>query len=141
LFGINSIIGVLGETGKKLAEHNISIEFPTAGIDDLSFIVREKYLKNKHPNFVTNILKDLERIVGEETNVDFREGLGALVVAGKNLKGNIGVAGEILQSLANNRINLKFLSQRPNERSIAFGINDSDAKLAVNAVYENHVKY
>jgi aspartate kinase len=138
-FGMNDRVGVGRQMLQVFEEKGIPIEFITTGIDDLSVIFREDELK-KSPDSINDIVNKLYSVMGEDSLVDFQEHLGSLVVAGKGLKGRKGVSANIQLTLAEADVNIRFISQGPLERCIIYGINGSDSKRAVNAVYDKYLR-
>jgi len=139
VFGLNGMIGVGRKILQIFEEEKISIEFITTGIDDFSVIFREDQLKYPLKN-IGDITEKLYSLLGEDASIDFQEHLGSLVVAGKGLKGKKGISANIQQTLAEADIHIKFISQGPLERSIIYGINSSDSKKAVNAIYDKYLR-
>jgi len=139
VFGLNGMIGVGRKILQIFEEEGISIEFITTGIDDFSVIFREDQLKYPLKN-IGDITEKLYSLLGEDASIDFQEHLGSLVVAGKGLKGKKGISANIQQTLAEADIHIKFISQGPLERSIIYGINSSDSKKAVNAIYDKYLR-
>ena len=129
--------------GKKLFDiferENISVEFMPMGIDDMSFIFSEDQISYA-PNKINDIEKKISECIGENAQISFQEHLGSLVVSGKGLKGRKGISADIQSTLAQAEVNLRFISQGPQERCIIYGIDSSDGKKAVNAIYDKYLK-
>jgi len=135
-FGLNSMYGI----GKKMLQifedEKVSVEFITTGIDDMSVIFREEQIAA--PNKIDRIIKKLDSLT-EDPVTEFQDNLGSLVVAGKGLKGNRGLAANIQGTLADANVNIRFISTGPLERCIVYGIDHSDCKKAVFAVYNRYL--
>ncbi len=138
-FGLNDSVGV----GRKILEiferRNTPVEYLTTGIDDMSVIVNISYFSRNSYN-ASEVLSELRSILGEDANISLQQDLGSLVVAGKGLRGRRGISGEIQSLLADTGVNIRFISQGPLERSIVYGIQSTDGKKAVNALYDRYLK-
>jgi len=139
LFGLNGMIGIARKILQIFEEEKISIEFITTAIDDFSVIFREDQLKHPFKD-IRDITEKLYSLMGEDASINFQEHLGSLVVAGKGLKEKKGIFANIQQTLAEADVNIKFISKGPLERSIIYGINSSDTKKAVNAIYNKYLR-
>jgi len=79
-------------------------------------------------------------LVGKEVLVEFQEHLGSLVVAGEGLKGKKGISAAVQMTLAQAGVNIKFISQGPQESCIIYGVDSSNSLKAVDAVYDQYLK-
>ncbi len=136
-FGLNEMIGVGMNLLQVFEKRKIPIEHNPSGIDDLSFVLKKKYIGR---NQIGGIINDLYSVLGDDASIAFQEHLGTVVVAGKGLKGSKGISGRIQIALADADVNIKFISQGPLERCIIYGITESDHGRAVNAIYDNFLR-
>lgn len=139
IFGLNNMRGVGRKILQTFEEEGMSVEFITTGIDDISVILKEEQLAG-NPNRIGIITDKLYALIGQDAAIRFQEHLGSLVVAGKGLKGKKGISANIQTTLAEADINIKFISQGPLERCIIYGIEHSDGKKAVNAIYDKYIR-
>jgi aspartate kinase len=141
-FGLNDQIGIGEKILGQFRENNLSVEYITTGIDDMSIIFKKDQYLDKNPDRIKNIEEITPRVKSVVSNgyVSFQDNLGAVVVAGKGLKGNRGIAAKIQKCLADNKINLRFISQGPSERCIVYGVEEKDGETAVRAIYKNFLK-
>ncbi|MBI5398566.1 aspartate kinase [Candidatus Woesearchaeota archaeon] len=136
-FGVNEEVGVLRRILQVFEDKNISVEYVPSAIDDISVIVRDDELK-KHD--IGMIVGRIQSALGCGTDVNFKEHLGCLAVAGKALRGHRGISASIQSTLADAGVNIIFISQGSEERCIIYGINGSDHKKAVNAIYDKYLR-
>ena len=135
--GLNDVIGVAADILIVFKNRQISTEFITTGIDDISIILSESQLDS---TAVSEIIRELGNVSGTKASVSFTEHLGSLVIAGKSLPFSKGIAGNIQQTLSRAGIVTHFLLMGPSKRCIIFGISSCDHIKALNAVYEEHLK-
>ncbi|WP_090844162.1 aspartate kinase [Alkalicoccus daliensis] len=114
-----------------LAEEGISFEHTPSGIDNMSIIVREEYLNEEaEKKILERIQKELDV---EEVHVE-RE-LAMVMVVGEGMAKTVGVAAKATTALAEAGVNIKMINQGSSEVSMMFGVNASEADLAVTSLY------
>lgn len=136
-FGLNDTLGIGRRILRVFEQEGASVEFITTGIDDMSVILREEQLKGSQAR--ARIKEKLRNILGSDASIEFQKNIGSLVVAGKGLRGNKGISAGIQSTLADAGVNIKFISQGPQERSIIYGIESQDSSKAVRAVYSKYL--
>jgi aspartate kinase len=137
-FGMNEEIGIVAGVVDVFSRRGISIEYIPTGIDDFSVVLRQEQIEGKQD--IGRIINDIYGVVGESTDVEFKQNLGCLVVAGKELKGRRGTLADVAKTLAEARVNIEIHSQGRRERSMVFGILAEDGPKAVNAVYDKYLR-
>ncbi len=106
-FGLNEKIGIIEKILGQFRERNISIEYITTGIDDISVIFKKDQCPNRN-----DILFGVKSVIPEGGYVTLQNNLGAVVVAGQGLRGNRGIAAKIQECLAESELNLQVNSLR-----------------------------
>ncbi len=122
--------------GRKLLsifeEMDLSYEHCPSGVDNISVILDQNQLK---PETVNNIIRAIdERLAPDEIRTEF--GIALVSVVGEGLIHKIGVLSQAAGALSNAGVNIKMVNQGSSEISIIFGIDASDEKKAVNALYK-----
>jgi aspartate kinase len=138
MYGLNEMLGIGWRVLKIFADEKVSIEYPISSIDDISIVFQQDQLKSQ--DSLGNIMRNLKDMLGTKARVEFKDNLGALVVAGKGLKGTVGVSADIQLTLAATGINLEFITQGSQQRCIVYGVKFSDGKKAVNAIYDKYLR-
>lgn len=134
-FGLNEELGIARKILQIFEDNKISIEFIPTLIDDFSVILKYNQIKN-----IDKIINELYLVLGTNAHVNLEKNLSCLVVAGKGLKGRIGITTEIQKAISDKGINIRFISFGAQERCIIYGVNSNDGIKAVNAVYEKYLK-
>jgi aspartate kinase len=121
--------------GRKLLsifeEMDLSYEHCPSGVDNISVILDQNQLK---PETVNNIIRAIDDRLGpDEIRTEF--GIALVSVVGEGLIHKIGVMAQAANALARSGVNIKMVNQGSSEISIIFGIDVSDEKKAVNALY------
>jgi aspartate kinase len=115
-----------------LAEEGISFEHTPSGIDNMSVIVREEYMEEgKEEKILARIRAELNV---EEVHVE--RNLAMVMVVGEGMARTVGVAAKATTALAEAGVNIKMINQGSSEVSMMFGVNASEADLAVKSLYK-----
>src|SRR3989344_1409137 len=137
-FGLNDELGILKRVLEVLEHHKVSLEFPVSAIDDLSLIVRQSDLKDSIK--INKIMNELYLTLGEGSQVNFKDNLASIAIAGQGLKDAFGIENQILSVLINEGIYTKFISIGEQRRCFIYGVLAKDGPRAVRLLYEKFVK-
>lgn len=109
----------------------LSYEHCPSGVDNISVILDQDQLKSE---LVNNIIRQIEeQLQPDEIKTEF--GIALVSVVGEGLVHKIGFLAKATAALANARVNIKMVNQGSSEMSIIFGIDATDEKKAVEALY------
>ena len=110
---------------------DLSYEHCPSGVDNISVILDQNQLK---PEAVNNIIRAIdEHLHPDEIRTEF--GIALVSVVGEGLIHKIGVMSQAAGALSKAGVNIKMVNQGSSEISIIFGIDASDEKKAVHALY------
>jgi len=117
-------------------ELNLSYEHCPSGVDNISIILDQNQLR---PEDVNNIIRTIEdRLKPDDIRVEF--GIALVAVVGEGLMHKIGVLSQSAAALSKADVNIKMCNQGSSEISMIFGIDASDEKKAVTALYDEFFK-
>ncbi|MBD3420088.1 MAG: aspartate kinase [Chitinivibrionales bacterium] len=121
--------------GRKLLsifeELDISYEHCPSSVDSISVILDQEQLTSEMVNEIIRTIED--QLQPDEVRSEY--GIALLAVVGEGLAHKIGVLGQAANALAHAGVNIKMVNQGSSEISIIFGIDASDEKKAINALY------
>jgi aspartate kinase len=142
--GLNNLVGAGAEVLSQFAREKVPYDHTPTGVDEMSVVFRKSYFENREQDQY-EIIKGIESFFHSEIpdaapKISIKDGLGALVVAGKGLEGSIGISAKIQGCIADAGINLKFIDQAPSERCIIYGVEEKDGENAVRAVYDKFLR-
>ncbi|MBD3239471.1 MAG: aspartate kinase [Chitinivibrionales bacterium] len=130
-FLMNREIGFVRRVLSIIEQAGLSIEHIPSGVDSISVVVDQRQLK---PETINNIIKAIERqLEPDEVKVEF--GISLVAVVGEGLIHKVGVLAQVATALAHAGVNIKMADQGSSEISIIFGIDASDERRAVGALY------
>ena len=109
----------------------LSYEHSPSGVDNISVILNQKQLKSEQVNNIIRILED--KLQPDEIKTEF--GIALVSLVGEGLCHKIGVLAQATTALSKENINIKMINQGSSEISIIFGIDATDEKKAVKALY------
>ncbi|MFP4013702.1 MAG: aspartate kinase [Chitinispirillaceae bacterium] len=113
-------------------EMELSYEHTPSGVDNISVVLDQTQLK---PETVNNIIRTIDDRLGpDEIRTEF--GIALIALVGEGLIHKIGVLSQAAGALSKAGVNIKMVNQGSSEISIIFGIDASDEKKAVNALYK-----
>jgi aspartate kinase len=117
-------------------ELNLSYEHCPSGVDNISIILDQNQLR---PEDVNNIIRTIDdRLAPDDIRVEF--GIALVAVVGEGLLHKIGVLSQSAAALSKAGVNIKMCNQGSSEISMIFGIDASDEKKAVTALYDEFFK-
>ncbi|CAM3717175.1 aspartate kinase [Mesobacillus zeae] len=115
-----------------LEEFQISYEHLPSGIDDISVILRQDQLS---PSIEKEILERIQSELGAD-EVKIMYDLSLIMVVGEGMRCNIGTMARASRALARAGVNIEMINQGSSEVSMMFGVNETDERKAVKAIYE-----
>ncbi|GAB2021618.1 aspartate kinase [Pseudolactococcus yaeyamensis] len=122
--------------GRKVLQilENLGIRFehmPT-GIDDMSVIMRNRYLtKQIERSVIQNLTESLQPDV-----LNFEKNLSIIMIVGEDMNEHIGVTARAASALAKAGINIEMLSQGSSEVSVMFIVKSDQENAAIKALYQ-----
>ncbi|SJZ69132.1 aspartate kinase [Pilibacter termitis] len=124
--------------GRKVLEilekFDISFEHMPSGIDDISVIMRERYLTEEKEQL---ILEEIKKVLAPD-EIYFEHNLSILMIVGEGMREKIGVTAKGTTALSKRGINLELINQGSSEVSVMFGIKSDKEKAAIRALYETY---
>ncbi|MBN1759707.1 MAG: aspartate kinase [Chitinispirillaceae bacterium] len=113
-------------------ELGLSYEHCPSGVDNISVILDQDQLKSEVVNSIIRSIE--EQLQPDEIKSEF--GISLVSVVGEGLVHKIGFLTKAATALSNAQVNIKMVNQGSSEMSIIFGIDASDEKKAVRALYD-----
>ena len=107
----------------------------SCGIDCLSLIVEESALSACKYALEDELKKEIRT-----DNIKFSDNFAVLAVVGRRMVHRTGSAGRILKVLGDNGINIRFISQGPEELNIIIGVQETHYNAAIKALYAHFVE-
>lgn len=131
----SSEIGFLKKALQIIENYHISITSVVTGVDTFSFVIEAQEAGNS----LYAIAEAFRNELGCE-EVKIVENISLVCIVGRGMRSRLGMSGQIFGELGNKQINIRTISQGPNEISIIVGVDDKDFKDAIRTVYERFIE-
>ena len=109
---------------------NVSVEYMTSAIDSFVLVAEAKALDKS----MFDVISELKKIKGV-AKIDVDNDLALIAVVGRNMALKPGISGKIFSIFGEKGINIKTISQGPQEINIMVGVGNADFEKAINTVY------
>lgn len=115
---------------RVLSHNNISFENCPSGIDTMSLVIDDAYLKGKLDNVINDIRRDCE-----PNTIEVSSQIALIATVGKGMVRSMGVSAKLFQALHNADVNVRIIDQGSSEMNIIVGVEQQDFADAVRALY------
>ena len=128
---MNREVGFGRKVLQILEDFNIRFEHMPTGIDDMSIIIRNRYLTEETEQHITQKATD----VLHPDTLHFEKDLSIIMIVGEDMNEHIGVTARAANALAAAGINIEMLSQGSSEVSVMFIVKTNQETAAIKALY------
>lgn len=132
--GLSSEIGGLRCILQVFEKHGISVEYVPSGIDSVSLVVSAE----KVAPCLYSILGEIEREYKPD-DISVTENIAIVAAVGRRMAQRLGTSGKIFATLGENGVNIRMISQGPDELNIIVGVEGKDFEHAIRVLYDNFV--
>ena len=133
--GMSSSVGTFRQVFEVFERHGVSIEYAPSGIDCLSLVVSSE----KVAPCLYSILGELEKQLHPD-NLHVTENISIVAAVGRKMAFRPGTSGRIFAALGEHGINIRMISQGPDELNIIVGVDTKDFAPAIQVLYNSFVK-
>ena len=133
--GMSSTVGTFRQIFEIFESHGVSIEYAPSGIDCLSLVVSS----DKVAPCLYSILGEIQKALKPDS-IHVTENISIVAAVGRKMVFQPGVSGKIFATLGENGINIRMISQGPDELNIIVGVDTKDFASAIQVLYNSFVK-
>ena len=133
--GMSSSLGYLRRILEIFERYGICVEFTPCGIDSFSLVVSTV----ASSKFIYTILGEIQEEI-EPDSINLIEGVSVVAAVGRNMAHQPGSSGALFDALGQNGINVRMISQGPEELNIILGVNNNDFEKTIRVIYDSFVK-
>ena len=133
--GMSSEPGTLLKVYTILAKHGINVEYAPSGIDIISLVVSAEKIA---PRLYT-ILGEIQQEIMPDS-IKVTEHIAVVAAVGRKMAYRPGVSGKIFAKLGEHGVNIRMITQGPEELNIIVGIEEKDFQQAICVLYDSFVK-
>lgn len=133
--GMSSTVGTFRQIFEIFENHGVSIEYAPSGIDCLSLVVSS----DKVAPCLYSILGEIQKALKPDS-IKVTENISIVAAVGRKMVFQPGVSGKIFATLGENGINIRMISQGPDELNIIVGVDTKDFASTIQVLYNSFVK-
>lgn len=133
--GMSSTVGTFRQIFEIFESHGVSIEYAPSGIDCLSLVVSS----DKVAPCLYSILGEIQKALKPDS-IKVTENISIVAAVGRKMVFQPGVSGKIFATLGENGINIRMISQGPDELNIIVGVDTKDFASTIQVLYNSFVK-
>lgn len=133
--GLSAGVGILRRIFQVFERNGVAIEYAPSGIDSFSFVMSTASVKD---NLYT-IIGELETEI-EPNKIDVIEDIAVIAVVGRKMAFKPGTSGKLFAAMGESGINIRMISQGPEERNIIVGVDNSDYEKTIRVLYDSFIK-
>ena len=132
---MSSELGSLRKILEIFERYNVTISYAPSGIDCYSVVVEEALVEQSRYSILADLKKEIQ-----PDKIHVSENISIVAVVGRKMAFRSGSSGKIFTTLGENGINIRMISQGPEELNILIGVKEKDYQNAVQILYRNFVK-
>ena len=122
-------------TGKSFRRYGINVDYLPSGIDTVSLVVSaQKVTPCLYP-----MLGDLQKELKPDS-IHVTDNMAIVAAVGRKMAYKPGTSGRIFAKLGENGINIRMITQGPEELNIIVGVDGGDFERAIRVLYDSFVK-
>ena len=133
--GMSSEPGSLLKLLSILAKHQVNVEYAPSGIDTVSLVVEAA----KAAPCLYSMLGEIQQEVQPDT-IKVTEHIAVVAAVGRKMAYRLGVSGKIFSKLGEHGVNIRMITQGPEELNIIVGVEEKDFEQAIRVLYDSFVK-
>ena len=133
--GMSSELGILRQMLEVLEKYQVNVEYLPSGIDSVSLVVAS----DKAQPCLYQMMGDLQKAVKPDS-IHVTDNMAIVVAVGRKMAFKPGISGKIFATLGENGINIRMITQGPEELNIIVGVDNKDFASAIRVLYNSFVK-
>ena len=133
--GLSSESGALLRILEIVNEHGVNVEYIPSGIDIVSLVMSE----DKAKSCLYTMLGEIQKALAPDS-IKVTEHLAIVAAVGRRMASKPGVSGRIFATLGENGVNIRMITQGPEELNIIVGVEEKDFAQAIRVLYDTFVK-
>lgn len=133
--GMSSTPGALRLIFEIFDNAGVNIEYVPSGIDSISLVVQSAKVADR----LYSILGELEKQLHPD-HIDTETDIAVVAAVGRRMAFRPGISGKIFAALGENGVNIRMITQGPEELNIIVGIDEKDFEQAIRVLYDSFVK-
>ena len=127
--------GILRKLLGVFDKYEISIEHVPSGVDSVAVVVSTEAVEP----VLYKILDEIEKELHPES-LQVTDGIALIAAVGRTMAYRPGISGRLFAALGENGVNVRMISQGPDEINIVFGVKNEDFEKSIRILYNSFVR-
>ena len=132
---LSSEHGILLQIMEVLEKHEINVEFILSGIDTVSLMVSAEQVSRQ----LYEVLGELQKKL-KPNSITVAEHIAIVAAVGRKMAYRLGTSGKLFAALGEHGVNVRMITQGPDELNIIVGVEEKDFEQAIRVLYDSFVK-
>ena len=128
---MNSEVGFVKKVLAVIDKHGISFEHLPSGVDTMSLVIDNVYLKDGMLETIMNEMKDAVH----PDKIYAHENIALVATVGHGMAKNVGTSARLFKALSEAGINVNMIDQGSSELNIIVGVDNEDSADCIRAIY------
>ena len=133
--GMSGEVGAIRRMLELLEKYHLSVEYIPSGIDSVSLVLAA----DKVSPCLYQLMGDLQKVMRPDS-IHVTENMAVVAAVGRKMAFKPGISGKIFATLGENHINIRMITQGPEELNIIVGVDATDFERAIRVLYNSFVK-
>ncbi|MBR0087563.1 MAG: aspartate kinase [Lachnospiraceae bacterium] len=133
--GMSSEASSLRRILEIFEKYNVVISYAPSGIDVYSVVVETGVFDPVRYQILADIQKEMK-----PDHIHVSENIAIIAAVGRKMAFRSGSSGKIFQALGESGVNIRMISQGPEELNIIIGVKEKDFNTAVSSLYHKFVQ-
>ena len=117
-------------------KHGISFEHLPSGVDTMSLVIDNVYLKDGMLETIMNEMKDAVH----PDKIYAHENIALVATVGHGMAKNVGTSARLFKAISEAGINVIMIDQGSSEMNIIVGVENDDCATCISAIYNEFFK-
>ena len=132
---VSAKVGTVRSVLGAFEKYDLHVEQILSGIDCFSLVVSTEDMRP----YLFNIMEEIESICGPDC-VKITEHISLIACVGRRMVFRPGISGRLFAALGENGVNIRIISQGPQELSIIVGVDEHDYEKTIRVLYESFAR-
>lgn len=133
---MNSEVGFVKKVLAVIDRHGISFEHLPSGVDTMSLVIDNAYLKN---GALQTIMEEMKEAVRPD-RIYAHENIALVATVGHGMAKNVGTSARLFNAISEAGINVIMIDQGSSEMNIIVGVENDDCAACISAIYNEFFK-
>ncbi|MBQ8283822.1 MAG: aspartate kinase [Clostridia bacterium] len=128
---MNGEIGFVEKVLSVIVKHGISFEHLPSGIDTMSLVIDNEYLKDGQ---LAVLIEEMKEAVKPD-KIYTHENIALVATVGHGMAKNVGTSARLFKALSEAGVNVNMIDQGSSELNIIVGVENEDCNTCIQAIY------